>query len=93
MNSVLDFRESYFKNKVTSLMTKNTVVKTLSKPPMAKKEKPLQANARVEQTNIKEEVKIQTSTKKEAVVSSLVLQEKKREIEMRLAYEAQETNA
>ena len=37
MNSVLDFRESYFKNKVTSLMTKNTVVKTLSRPPMAKK--------------------------------------------------------
>jgi hypothetical protein len=38
-------------------------------------------------------MKNQTSTKKEPVVSSLVLQEKKKEIEMRLAYEAQETNA
>lgn len=93
MNSVIDFRESYFKNKVTSLMTKNTVVKTLSKPPMAKKEKPLEAVARVEQATTKEEVKIQASTKKETVVSNFVLQEKKREIEMRLAYEAQETNA
>lgn len=64
MNSVLDFRESYFKNKVTSLMTKNTVVKTLSKPPMAKKQKPLEANARVEKVVIKEEVKVQASTKK-----------------------------
>lgn len=93
MNSVLDFRESYFKNKVTSLMTKNTVVKSLSKPPMAKKEKPLQTNARVEQVTTKQEGKNQASTKKEPVVSSLVLQEKKKEIEMRLAYEAQETNA
>lgn len=60
---------------------------------MAKKEKPLEAVARVEQATAKQEVKIQASTKKETVVSSLVLQEKKREIEMRLAYEAQETNA
>ena len=48
MNSVMDVRESYFKNKVTSLMTKNTVVKTLTKPPMAKKEKPLEITALVE---------------------------------------------
>jgi hypothetical protein len=45
MNSIMDVRESYFKNKVTSLMTKNTVVKTLTKPPMAKKEKPLEITA------------------------------------------------
>lgn len=37
MNSLMDIRESYFKNKVTSLMMKNTVVKTLNKPPMSKK--------------------------------------------------------
>jgi hypothetical protein len=37
MNSLMDVRESYFKNKVTSLMMKSTVVKTLNKPPMAKK--------------------------------------------------------
>ena len=48
MNSVMDVRESYFKNKVTSLMTKNTVVKTLTKPPMAKKEKPLEITAKEE---------------------------------------------
>ena len=41
MNSIGDIRESYFKNKVTDLMMKGNVVKTLNKPPMAKKEKPL----------------------------------------------------
>lgn len=46
MNSIVDVRESYFKNKVTSLMMKNTVVKTLNKAPMAKKGKPLEANAK-----------------------------------------------
>lgn len=48
MNSCMDIRESYFKNKVTSLMMKNNVIKTLNKPPMAKKEKPLQATAKKE---------------------------------------------
>lgn len=37
MNSLMDIREAYFKNKVQSLMMKNSVVKTLNKPPMAKK--------------------------------------------------------
>jgi len=37
MNSLMDIREAYFKNKVQSLMMKNNVVKTLNKPPMAKK--------------------------------------------------------
>ena len=46
MNSQMDYRESYFKNKVTSLMMKSTVVKTLNKPPMAKKEKPLETSAK-----------------------------------------------
>jgi hypothetical protein len=37
MNSLMDIREAYFKNKVQMLMMKNNVVKTLNKPPMAKK--------------------------------------------------------
>jgi len=37
MNSLMDIREAYFKNKVQSLMMKNSVVKTLNKPPMSKK--------------------------------------------------------
>lgn len=48
MNSLMDIRESYFKNKVTSLMMKGNVVKTLNKPPMAKKEKPLEISAKKE---------------------------------------------
>jgi hypothetical protein len=40
MNSVSDVRESYFKNKVTSLMTKQTVIKSLKQNnPMKKKTK------------------------------------------------------
>lgn len=53
MNSIMDVRESYFKNKVTSLMTKNTVVKTLTKPPMAKKEKPLEITADIPKPEVK----------------------------------------
>lgn len=53
MNSIMDIRESYFKNKVTSLMTKNTVVKTLSKPPMAKKAKPLEISADIPKPEVK----------------------------------------
>lgn len=46
MNSLLDVRQSYFKNKLTSLMMKGNVVKSLSKPPpMTKKEKPLEVIA------------------------------------------------
>jgi hypothetical protein len=37
MNSLGDSRESYFKNKVTSLMTKQTVIKSLKENPMKKK--------------------------------------------------------
>ncbi len=48
MNSLMDIREAYFRNKVTSLMMKTNVVKTLNKPPMAKKEKPLEVSAKVE---------------------------------------------
>jgi hypothetical protein len=41
----MDVRESYFKNKVTSLMSRGNVIKSLNKPPMAKKEKPLEVPA------------------------------------------------
>ena len=41
MNSAMDIRQNYFLNKTTSLMSKATVIKTLNKPPMAKKSKPL----------------------------------------------------
>jgi hypothetical protein len=44
----MDIREGYFRNKVTSLMMKGNVVKTLNKPPMAKKEKALEVSAKVE---------------------------------------------
>lgn len=44
----MDVRESYFKNKVTSLMMKGNVVKTLNKPPMAKKDKHLEVAAKKE---------------------------------------------
>ena len=39
MNSLGDPRESYFKNKVTSLMTKQTVIRSLKENPMKKKQK------------------------------------------------------
>jgi hypothetical protein len=39
MNSIGDPRESYFKNKVTTLMTKQTVIKSLKENPMKKKNK------------------------------------------------------
>jgi len=32
MNTLVDPRESYFRNKVTALLAKNTVIKTLNKP-------------------------------------------------------------
>ena len=36
MNSLMDIRESFFKNKVTSLMSRPTVIRNLNKP-MGKK--------------------------------------------------------
>lgn len=45
MNSYSDIRESYFKNRVTSLMMKGNVVKSLNKPPMAKKAKHMEVIA------------------------------------------------
>ena len=33
MNTTMDPRESYFKNKVTTLMGKNTVMKSFKQPP------------------------------------------------------------
>lgn len=39
MNSYSDQRESYFKNKVTTLMTKGVVIKSLKQNPMKKKAK------------------------------------------------------
>jgi hypothetical protein len=36
MNSLIDIRESFFKNRVTSLMSRNNVIKVLNKP-MSKK--------------------------------------------------------
>ncbi len=38
MNSLLDIRQSFFKNRVTTLMSRPTVIKSLNKPkPMSKK--------------------------------------------------------
>ena len=37
LNSISDQRESYFKNKVTSLMMNGTVIKSLKQNPMKKK--------------------------------------------------------
>lgn len=39
MNSLIDIRESFFKNRVTSLMSRPTVIRILNKP-MSKKSKP-----------------------------------------------------
>lgn len=38
MNSTLDYRETFFKNKVTSLMSRPTVIKSLNKPMSKKKQ-------------------------------------------------------
>lgn len=47
MNSCADIRECYFKNKVTSLMMRGNVVKSLNHaPPMAKKGQPMEAAAK-----------------------------------------------
>lgn len=42
MNTLIDIRESFFKNKVTTLMSRPTVIKILNKP-MTKKSQPAQA--------------------------------------------------
>jgi hypothetical protein len=41
MNSFADARESYFKNKVTYLMSRPSVLKTLNKPMEKKAQKPV----------------------------------------------------
>lgn len=37
MNSIMDPRESFFKNKVTALMSKPAVIRILNSKPMGKK--------------------------------------------------------
>jgi hypothetical protein len=79
-------------------MMKSTVVRTLNKPPMAKKEKHLEVTAKEEaKVDIKQNGDSKTSKKKEKTgtvtfsdqqVNPLALKEKRKEIEMRLAYEA-----
>ena len=97
MNSQMDIRESYFKNKVTSLMMKSTVVKTLNKPPMAKKEKPLETSAKVPTKPQSKPNGTANGKKKEKIepqqsMNPLALREKRKEMEMRLAYEADTTS-
>ena len=98
MNSLMDVRESYFKNKVTSLMMKSTVVKTLNKPPMSKKEKALEVPANdpskpsAKQNGPGSRKKSQKESNPDPNVNPLVLNEKRKEMEMRLAYEADTTS-
>ena len=97
MNSQMDYRESYFKNKVTSLMMKSTVVKTLNKPPMAKKGKPLETSAKVPIKPQSKPIGSANGKKKEKIepqesLNPLALREKRKEMEMRLAYEADTTS-
>lgn len=51
-------------------MTKNTVVKTLTKPPMAKKEKPLEITAKEE---LKPDIKIVEKKREKEVTESMGL--------------------
>jgi hypothetical protein len=93
MNYLLDARESYFKNKLTALMMKANVVNSLTKPPpMTKKEKPLEVVAHKEKGVIgkveKLEKEIPVISTRVRQSTSLILSQKKREMEMRLAYEA-----
>ena len=102
MNSLMDIRQAYFKNKVQSLMMKNSVVKTLNRPPMAKKEKPLELLAKIQSkksSKAKQEIASQKKVEtvpavvlQNPVVNTFALQQKKREIEMRLAYQAHESS-
>lgn len=41
MNSLTDIRESFFKNRVTSLMSRPAVIKILNKPMSKKSQSPL----------------------------------------------------
>lgn len=41
MNSLIDIRESFFKNRVTSLMSRPTVIKILNKPMIKKSQAPI----------------------------------------------------
>ncbi len=41
MNSLVDIRESYFKNKVTALMTRPAVIKIMNKPMSKKNQAPV----------------------------------------------------
>lgn len=60
MNSLLDVRQSYFKNRMTALMGKQNVIRSLNKPPMAKKNKALEVES-------KPETAVPVSVKKEEV--------------------------
>lgn len=58
-------------------MTKNTVVKTLTKPPMAKKEKPLEITAKEEP---KPDIKIVEKKRQKEVTESMGLKGVKKEV-------------
>ena len=74
MNSLMDIRESFFKNKVTTLMSRPIVIRNLNKP-MAKKS----SHAEVDSSPSR---KLDTKTE-------MHLKEKRNEIEMRMAYGAE----
>ena len=80
MNSLMDIRESFFKNKVTSLMSRPTVIRNLNKP-MSKKNK----HAEVDTSTSSPPRKLDTKTE-------MHLKEKRKEMEMRMAYGAEENN-
>lgn len=71
MNSFADARESYFKNKVTYLMSRPSVLKTLNKPMEKKAQKPVMETTPVKKIDGKKQI---------------YLKQKRKEMEMRLVY-------
>jgi hypothetical protein len=80
MNSLVDRRESYFRNKVTALMAKNTVIKTFNKPKIEPQVVPKQPDSSSAQKPEKKEGKKSKISKTEGLISSSCLQEKKKEL-------------
>lgn len=97
MNFISDPRQAYFKNKLTALMMNGNVVKTLTKAPtMTKKEQPLEVVAQVGSAAIPSPLQNNQTQMQPAVQTrvkhsnSFMMFQKKKEMEMRLAYEAQQ---
>lgn len=63
MNSMADIRESFFKNRVTALMSRPAVIKILNKPMSKKSEAPIAESLPVKKIDSATEIHMQEKRK------------------------------